>query len=109
MITTNLSALADSAEGSYCVRTASGTAYLVHLDSPRHIVRLRGDSKPRADYADDPASHLRLDGTEIRLLQIGRLALGQCGELWLDIRRDGIPTLRLTTPVTSISPLCPPS
>lgn len=97
--------LGDSDEGTYCVRTASGSAYLVHLTPNRHIVRLRQHSKPRTDYTDEPVAQLRLDGEQIPLLRIGTLKIGQRGELWLDVRRDGIFTLRLTTPVTSISRL----
>jgi hypothetical protein len=88
--------------GTYSVRTSSGTAYLVCLDEPRHVIRLAADTAPAEDYADLDVATLRRDGEEIALIALGNLEVGRRGELVLDVRRDGIATYRQTTPVLSI-------
>ena len=90
--------------GTYSVRTASGTAYLVCLDDPRHVIRLAADTAPTEEYAKLEAASLRRDGEQIPLIALD-LEVGQRGQLILDIRRDGIPTFRDTTPVLSITRL----
>lgn len=88
--------------GTYSVRTSSGTAYLVCLDEPRHVIRLAADTAPVEDYAAIETAMLRRDGEELPLIALGNMTVGQRGELVLDIRRDGIATYRDTTPVLSI-------
>lgn len=97
--------LDDEMSGSYAVRTGSGTLYAVCLDAPREIVRLVEDQNPTSAYAHLPAAGLRRDGEAIELLNVVRLEVGKCGLMWLDVRRDGVPTLRTTTEVLSITRL----
>jgi hypothetical protein len=101
-----LTRITDDMDGAYCFRTSSGTLYLLDLDAdPRHIVRLRGDRPPAEDYANLAVADLRKDGQTIPLLAVVELCLGKRGQLFLDVRGDGIPTYRDTTPLVSISPL----
>jgi hypothetical protein len=88
--------------GTYSVRTSSGTAYLVCLDEPRHVIRLAADTAPAENYAAIEAATLRRDGEELPLIALGTMEVGRRGELVLDVRRDGIATYRETTPVLSI-------
>lgn len=91
--------------GSFAVRTGSGTLYAVHLGEPREVVRLHDDQQPVPRYAHLPAAKLRRDGEAIRLLKIVDMQVGRRGLMWLDVRLDGIPTLRGTTEVLSITRL----
>lgn len=88
--------------GTYCVRTSSGTAYLICLDAPRHAIRLAADTDPVGDCAELETASLRRDGEQIPLITLGNLEVGLPGELILDVRGDGIATYRFTTPVLSI-------
>jgi hypothetical protein len=97
--------LTDKTPGSFAVRTSSGTLYALHLDSPREVVRLAEDEDPIPRYAHLPTANLRRDGKAIRLLQIVEMQIGRRGLMWLDVRRDGISTLRDTTEVVWISRL----
>lgn len=99
----NPHSLTDEMSGSFAVRTSSGTLYAIHLDSPREVVRLAEDQNPTPEYAQLPAADLRRDGEAIRLLKIVEMQVGRRGLMWLDVRLDGIPTLRGTTPVLSIT------
>lgn len=99
----DLQQITDDMSGCFAVRTSSGTLYSVDLDSrPRKIVRLAEDRPPTEDYADLSVSKLRRDGDEIPLLAIGKLAVGETAQLVLDVRGDGVVTVRETTPVLSI-------
>lgn len=96
----------DDMHGSFRVLTSSGTLYLISLDSkPRTVVRLAEDLPPTDDYSHLNPFQLRMDGDEIPLIGIIQLAVGQRGEMWLDIRGDGVLTFRDTTPVLSIARL----
>lgn len=99
----NPNQLEDDTGGSYTVRTASGSAYIIHLDEPRYIVRLPEESLPEAEYVDDRVARLRLDNSKIDLVKIDSLVVGEPGRLWLNIRHDGVLTYRTTTPVITIT------
>lgn len=102
----DLQQISDDMSGSFAVRTSSGTLYSVDLDStPRKIVRLAEDRPPVEDYVQLSASKLRMDGDEIPLLAIGNLTVGERAQLVLDVRGDGVVTVRETTPVLSIRQL----
>ncbi|MFD1210746.1 hypothetical protein ACFQ36_01660 [Arthrobacter sp. GCM10027362] len=95
--------LTDRDEGFWQVTTASGTVYLLNLTPGRRtLTRLPARDQATADYARIPVADLRRDGETLPLLSIGRLQLGHPGTLVIDVRRDGIPTLRNTTPVVAI-------
>lgn len=101
----NVHSLNDETTGSYAVPTESGTLYAIHLDPPREVVRLARDRAPAPRYDQLPAAELRRDGEPIKLLNIVEMQVGRCGLMWLDVRLDGIPTLRGTTEILSISRL----
>ncbi|MEY9777208.1 hypothetical protein ABH915_002816 [Arthrobacter sp. MW3 TE3886] len=101
----NLRSLNDETTGSYAVRTGSGTLYAIHLDPPREVVRLAKDRNPTSPYDELPAAELRRDGEAIKLLNVIEMRVGRRGLMLLDLRLDGIPTLRGTTEVLSISRL----
>jgi hypothetical protein len=82
------------------LHTAAGTTY--RLDIRPHdstLTRLPVSDSPNEDY--DQAV-LRKDGQALPLLGIVRAAVGASAEFWIDVRRDGIPTFRTTTPVLSL-------
>jgi hypothetical protein len=97
--------LTSDMDGTYCVRTSSGTAYLICLDAPRHAIRLAADTAPLGDYADLGTIALRRDGEQIPLMAFESLVVGERAKLLLDVRGDGIVTVRRTTPVLSVAPL----
>ncbi|MGF9663161.1 hypothetical protein AAIH25_14990 [Arthrobacter crystallopoietes] len=96
--------LTDREEGRWRVGTASGSLYVFDLThGNRTMTRLPDSEDPRGEFRRIPSADLRRDGEALRLLSIYRLQLGQPGALLIDVREDGIPTLRGTTPVVSIS------
>lgn len=101
----NPHSLNDETTGSYAVRTESGTLYAIHMDPPRQVVRLAKDGNPTQRYNQMPAAELRRDGEAIKLISIIELQVGRRGLMLIDVRLDGIPTLRDTTQVRSISRL----
>jgi hypothetical protein len=101
----NPQSLNDETTGSYAVRTESGTLYALHLDPPREGVRLAKDQAPTPRYDQLPAAELRRDGEAIKLLNVIDTQVGRRGLMWLNVRIDGIPTLRDTTEALSISRL----
>lgn len=58
----------------------------------------------REEAPDDwPApSQLRMDGEAIPYKEIGTLRVGQPAQFLLQIRKDGVGTIRTTTPIRSI-------
>ncbi|GAB4100540.1 hypothetical protein GCM10028789_27050 [Sinomonas halotolerans] len=76
--------------------------HVVELRGPEGstITRLPGQVPPAT--ACDYTSTLRRDAEAVPLLSIIRLEAGLEAALLLDIRGDGIPTLRTTTPIVSI-------
>lgn len=101
----NPHSLTEEMIGSFAVRTSSGTLYAIYLDSPREVVRLHNDRRPAPLYTQLQAAELRRDGEAIKLLKIVYMQVGRRGLMWLDVRLDGIPTLRGTTEVLSITRL----
>lgn len=97
--------LTDDMLGSFAVRTASGTLYAIHLDSPREVVRLAKDQAPTPRYSHLQAAELRRDGEAIKLVRVIAMQVGRPGLMLLDVRRDGVLTVRSTTRVVSITRL----
>lgn len=96
--------LTDREEGRWRVGTASGTLYVFDLShGARTMTRLPEHEDAYGGFGRIPAAGLRRDGEALRLLSIYRLQLGHPGALLVDLREDGIPTFRGTTPVISIS------
>lgn len=71
--------------------TESGSVYLVSGDT---LTRMVGGS-----------GILRKDGEPVPVLQFGGLEVGEPATFLLDIRGDGIPTTRITSPVLEIKEL----
>jgi hypothetical protein len=95
-----LTRITDTDFGTYRMRTASGTTYRLNL-------RPEGSTLTRLPIRDSPdeeydQSVLRKDGEPLPLLGIVRAAVGASAAFWVDVRRDGIRTFRLTTPVMAI-------
>lgn len=88
-----ITSIDDETDGQFLILTTTGSLYLLHL-SNRTQMRVRFD--------DDDLAVLRRDGELVDLLRLIRVTVGAPMVLWLDIRRDGIPTLRTTSPVVSI-------
>lgn len=80
--------------GVYLVVTMTGSRYRIDLDN---------DTATRFPDPDDPdpSKNLRQDETERPLLGMGALEIGHDLVMVLDVRGDGIPTVRRTTPVIS--------
>lgn len=98
--------LTDGDAGLWQVTTASGSIYLLDLAAGRSaMTRLPARTYPLGDYARIPVADLRRDGETVPLLSIGQLQLGQPGALLIDVRGDGVATVRNTTPVISIERL----
>jgi hypothetical protein len=79
--------------GPVCVRTASGTTYLLDPNSFT-VRRLRGDG----------AGELRRDDEPIPLQQWPTPVIGRPMVLVLQLRDDHLQTVRMTTPVQAIAP-----
>lgn len=95
-----LTRISDTDFGAYRLHTASRTTYGLDLrPEGSTLTRLPVEDSPDEDY--DQAA-LPKDGEPLPLLGIIRAAVGASAEFWLDIRRDGIATFRITTPVLAI-------
>lgn len=80
------------------VMTASST-YLLDL-AGKTAIRLPGHGTSDSLYFD--IADLRRDAEPIPFIGIAQLAVGLPMVLWLCLREDGAPTLRITTPVREI-------
>ncbi|MEA4945777.1 MAG: hypothetical protein VB080_15245 [Propionicimonas sp.] len=85
----------DCDRGQWILGTASGSHYLIDLDE---AVILRA---PDPDRSRAPVP-LRRDAEEIRLLWLNQVRLGSPAVFYLDLRRDGVVTERVTSAVVSI-------
>lgn len=95
-----LARITDTDFGVYRLLTASGTTYRLHIrPEGSTLTRLPVEDSPDEDY--DQAV-LRKDGQSLPLLGIVPAAVGASAAFWVDVRRDGIPTFRMTTPVLAI-------
>jgi hypothetical protein len=85
-------------EGVYLVSTLTGSAYIIDFDT------MTATRTPNP-YDDDDEKTLRKDGEERPLLGISEIAIGRDMILLLDLRGDGVPTRRWTSPVIRIERL----
>lgn len=88
----------EQSAGRWLVSTASGTRYFLDLDE------LSACRIPDADNAVDDffSVEMRRDGEVLPLLGLADVHVGLPMVLLLDVRGDGIPTIRQTTVVTGI-------
>lgn len=95
-----LTRITDADFGVYRLHTASGTTYRLDVrPEASTLTRLPISDSPDEDYDQ---SVLRKDGEPLPLLGIVRAAVGASAAFWVDVRRDGIATFRITTPVRAI-------
>jgi hypothetical protein len=91
-------AVRDTDRGEFLVETFTGSVYALDLDL-RVISRYVGDG---GGVLFAP-SGLRKDGLPIPLLSIVLCEVEKPAVFWVQVREDRTPTLRTTSPVTSIS------
>lgn len=95
--------LTDRDEGVWRIGTASGSVYILDLTSGnRTMTRLPAEERRCGVYAQLPVAGLRRDSQRLRLLSIHQLQLFRRAYIWVDVREDGVLTLRETTPVVSL-------
>lgn len=99
-----ISELRNTDQGCYLVTTATGSHYRIDLDS-RMLTRHVGATPPTDEYWKVGTSHLRRDGESLEVLMVDSCKVGEPGRLFLQVRADKIPTLRITSPVVSIQKL----
>lgn len=80
--------------GVYLVVTATDSRYRIDLDN-NTATRFPDPHEP------DPSKHLRQDETKRPLLGLAAFQIGHDLVMVLDVRGDGIPTVRRTTTVIS--------
>ncbi|MFL4474007.1 hypothetical protein ACIPVK_08415 [Paeniglutamicibacter sp. MACA_103] len=90
---------------SYKFTTASGSLYLLEIAPARAtLTRLPRESVPEPALADRPSA-LRKDEQPVEVLRILQFGIGLNGIFVLDLRGDGVPTLRTTSPIRGIEAL----
>lgn len=96
------SVLIPTMTGIWAVTTET-SSYIVNL-TENTVTRIPGDlaTPPLTDII---TATLRRDNTTVPLLMLRLCRVGEPMQLLLDIRGDGIPTLRTTTIVQSIEPI----
>ncbi|WP_323958858.1 hypothetical protein GC088_09880 [Arthrobacter sp. JZ12] len=89
--------------GDWQIRTASGTIYRLQASAAgSFLTRYAQILAPTSDYQHVPVYDLRKDGTPIPVLAFSGVQLGEEVVFTLQIRNDGVETVRHTTPAVSI-------
>lgn len=85
------------------ITTATGSKYLLD-DSGEHktLARLPGATEAHPSMDGHEVQAMRRDGEAIPVLEILRLEVGKPALYTLDLRGDGVITLRTTSEVVSI-------
>lgn len=91
----------DADTGQWLVVTES-SSYIFDLDE-RTATRYPGTGAGAVDEWLAPVSDLRQDGDRVPLLYVHRAQIGSRLFIVLDVRRDGVATLRESTIVRAIS------
>lgn len=99
----------DSQAGSFRIRTATGSLYLLELEA-RRLTRFAAAVEPSVDHLDVGTSVLRRDGETLHLHKLISLSVGLPAVFLLQVRIDdpAVPTLRCTSRVVEILPLAHP-
>ncbi|MFB0835673.1 hypothetical protein ACX8Z9_04530 [Arthrobacter halodurans] len=91
------------AAGAYRLRTATGSAYLLELATAgSFLTRLPAEYGRTGPWVRLVPSDLRRDGERLPVLEILQLTRGQGAVFVLDVRLDGVATLRTTSPVLEL-------
>lgn len=98
--------VSDSQVGSFRIRTATGSLYLLELPE-RQLTRFSAAVEPSVDHLEVGTSVLRRDGETLHLHKFLRLTVGLPAIFVLQVRLDEptVPTLRSTSRVVEIFPL----
>ncbi|WP_205754230.1 MULTISPECIES: hypothetical protein [Arthrobacter] len=96
--------VSDSQDGSFRIRTATGSLYLLEMEK-RLLTRFAAAVEPTVDHLDIGTSILRRDGRSIHIRKVIHLVVGQPSRFLLQVRADDptIPTLRTTSRVVEIT------
>jgi hypothetical protein len=99
----------DSQAGSFRIRTATGSLYLLELEA-RRLTRFAAAVEPSVDHLDVGMSILRRDGEPLHLHKLISLSVGLPAVFLLQVRIDdpAVPTLRCTSRVVEILALAHP-
>lgn len=94
-----MEALTDLDYGRYLVITASASTYVLEIGpESSSLVRFSGEVKTK-EWERAP---MRMDNEIVPLLGIVHLQLGTRAIFHIDVRGDGVETVRTTTPVSTI-------
>ena len=85
-----------AASGVVLVLTASGSRYRFDLAADT-VYRVRDTGSGAASF------ELRRDEEDVAVLELGPVEIGRPHVMVLDLRRDGIPTVRTTNEVISVT------
>lgn len=94
-------------KGLYLVTTATGSRYELDMTA-RTVKRQMAATAPIPDFLEAGFSQLRRDGETVELLMLETCAVGASARYYLQIRVDGVPTLRMTSPIVRIEPVVSP-
>lgn len=90
--------------GKYRITTATGSVYdLVIRPESSSLTRRPGELPVHPSMDGAATNPLRRDAAAIAVLAIHQLSVGEPAVFVLDLRRDGIPTLRTTSTVITIN------
>lgn len=102
--------LTDGDAGRWVVTTQT-SRYFLDLDSHQVMRHPGGGSKGRHGWDSGPpsAALLRGDGDVLPLRSVARCRVGESLVLFLDLRGDGVVTIRQSTQVIAIEAVTPPA
>lgn len=84
-------------------RTSTGSFYELTIADEGMMLRRHPTAAARADdFRPEEVSYLRRDHDAIPVVQVVRLEVGHPAVFVLDLRQDGIDTIRRTSPVLAI-------
>ena len=98
------------------INPENGGSWVVETQTSRYLIDLDQNYLLREPGGGDAGSmepvnlyfiaQLRRDGTQVPLLELSQCRVGSPLLVLLDIRGDGVETLRRSTPVASITRIC---
>lgn len=91
--------------GRWRVTTCSGTVHVLEIQKSPAASWVTRMARMESPTEEVESVDLRRDDERIELLGVGRLRVGERGLMLLDLRRDGVQTIRTTTEIVSIDAL----
>lgn len=108
MVGAMMEELIDTDSGTYRIRTATGSHYLLDLDG-RTLTRLRAAVEMAPDYAGMEPAELRRDGEQLDLHRVITCRVGERAVFVIQLREDpSAVTVRDTSEVQAIVALSGP-